>query len=89
MAAFGGSRFSSARFTAAWHRFRFLEWHALPSDPRIRSDGFTQSPFDPEFGPNGTFVFGPGATLTSELPGFSQYVQLYNSFAAFLTGSPR
>lgn len=56
---------------------------------RIRSDGFTQTPFETQFGPGGSFVFGPGATLTSEAPGaFSPFTQFYNSYAAFLTGAP-
>src|SRR3954454_23515049 len=53
---------------------------------RIRSDGFTESLFGSQFGPNGTAYFGPGATLTSNGAALSQFGQLNNSLAAFLLG---
>lgn len=56
---------------------------------RIRSDGFTDSVLGQMFGPNGSFSFGPGATLNpTGTTGLSQYSEFYNAFAAFLTGSP-
>lgn len=55
---------------------------------RIRSDGFTDSYWASMFGPNGTAFFGPGATLTSNGPGLSQFGLPYSSFAAFLLGAP-
>jgi hypothetical protein len=56
---------------------------------RIRSDGFTDSLLGSQFGPNGTAYFGPGTTLSSSAAaGFGSFSVPYNSFAAFLTGSP-
>ena len=54
---------------------------------RIRSDGFTETPFTSAFGPNGTAYFGPGATLANGAA-LSPYSEVYNSFAGFLAGAP-
>ncbi len=54
---------------------------------RIRSDGFTETPFTSAFGPNGTAYFGPGATLANGAA-LSPYGEFYNSFASFLAGAP-
>lgn len=41
------------------------------------------------FGPNGSFYFGPGATMNNVSgAALSQYGLLYNSLASFLTGAP-
>jgi len=57
---------------------------------RIRSDGFTDTPFGSVYGPNGTAYFAPGATLLNTGAGaaLSPYSEFYNSYAAFLMGAP-
>src|SRR5215472_10906599 len=54
---------------------------------RIRSDGFRDTPFNP-FGANGAAFFGPGPTLLNNGAPISQFGEFYNSYAAFLLGTP-
>jgi hypothetical protein len=53
---------------------------------RIQSNYWLQNPFN-TFGPSGTAVFGPGATMLAGT-GLSPNGELYNSFASFLLGAP-
>lgn len=73
-----------------------LSWHTSRNDVklgadvrRIRSDGFTDSLLNSQFGPNGTAYFGPGTTLSATAaPGFGVNSAAYNSLAGFLLGQP-
>src|SRR5579883_88787 len=55
---------------------------------RYRVDGFQETDTGLNFGPNGTYVFGPGATLTPGV-GLSAFSLPYNSLAGFLLGAPQ
>ena len=50
----------------------------------VRSDGFPNNPF----GPEGSFLFGPGATSSPAGTGLGPFGSFANSFAGFLLGTP-
>jgi len=51
---------------------------------RIRADGFQNL----QFGPNGGFLFGSGATASPTGPGLGGFGEFSNAFASFLLGAP-
>ncbi|HUB79779.1 MAG TPA: TonB-dependent receptor [Bryobacteraceae bacterium] len=55
---------------------------------RLRSDGFLDSALSNQFGLNGGYFFGPGATLANNGTPLAPYSEFYNSYAAFLLGAP-
>jgi len=76
-------------FVWTWGLHRSIHNATFGADVRrFRTDGFRESAFGSGFGPNGTAYFGPGATMSSNGPALSQYGEMYNAFAAFLTGAP-
>jgi hypothetical protein len=55
---------------------------------RIRSDGWLNNPLLTQFGANGSAYFEPGATLSNNGVPLSPLSEFYNSYAAFLLGTP-